>query len=462
MRRAAALATPPNGAAARALAPWIEHALLWLPAVAVFVAIGRYGVDVLWWDDWDSIGRFLLDVRANGLSWPALWVQDNEHRILLGRIFFLADAALGLSPQRLMIASQCVLSAAFALLVPMLRRSVVRWSVAQRSAFLFLSSALFFSFTQYENFFWSVQIGWSLMLFGFLLAMTGVQRERALRTVAGVAISFASTAHWAAAIPVVVAGYGLWAWRRRGTAMFRTAVLRLATMALACAALVVAYTQGWQFPPYHPSPALVVLHPLRLVGFATAELGAPFVWLLARPLLSTATLGGLLFLGAAAKALGDGKLDPHDLVQETFLEAHRHFPRFQGDDEPQLVAWLRQIMAAKVANLVRHYFGTQGRDVRLEQDLVIELNNSSRLFARELVASLTSPSQQAAKREQAVLLADALEHIPEDYREVIILRHLESLPFPEVARRMGRSEDSVQKLWLRGLARLRQTLGERA
>lgn len=174
---------------------------------------------------------------------------------------------------------------------------------------------------------------------------------------------------------------------------------------------------------------------------------------------------GTYLLLLARMAIGrrlQGKLDPHDLVQETFLEAHRHFPRFQGDDEPQLVAWLRQIMAAKVANLVRHYFGTQGRDVRLEQDLVIELNNSSRLFARELVASLTSPSQQAAKREQAVLLADALEHIPEDYREVIILRHLESLPFPEVARRMGRSEDSVQKLWLRGLARLRQTLGERA
>src|ERR1700722_12469829 len=56
-----------------------------------------------------------------------------------------------------------------------------------------------------------------------------------------------------------------------------------------------------------------------------------------------------------------GKLDASDLVQEPFLDAHRHFPGFQGNDERQFVCWLRQILAAKVANLVRHYFGTQGR-----------------------------------------------------------------------------------------------------
>jgi len=54
-----------------------------------------------------------------------------------------------------------------------------------------------------------------------------------------------------------------------------------------------------------------------------------------------------------------------------------------------------------------------------------------------------------------VLLADALERLPEDYREVIVLRNLQGLSFPEVAERMGRSVGSVEKLWMRGLARLR-------
>jgi RNA polymerase sigma-70 factor (ECF subfamily) len=155
-----------------------------------------------------------------------------------------------------------------------------------------------------------------------------------------------------------------------------------------------------------------------------------------------------------------GKLDASDLVQEAFLEAHRNFKLFQGTDEPQFANWLRQILAAKVANLVRHYFGTQARDVRVEQEVAAGLDNSSHMLGHELAASLTSPSQQAVKREQAVLLADALERLPADYREVLILRHLEGLTFPEVARRMQRTEDSVQKLWVRGLASLRKAFGE--
>lgn len=151
-----------------------------------------------------------------------------------------------------------------------------------------------------------------------------------------------------------------------------------------------------------------------------------------------------------------GKLDASDLVQETFTEAHRNFSLFRGHEEPQFARWLRQIMAAKTANLVRHYFGTQGRDVRLEQDLDAALDHSSRLLGGALAAALPTPSQHAARREQAVLLADALEQLPEDYRTVILLRNFEELTFPEVAKRMKRSQDSVEKLWLRGLAKLRQ------
>jgi RNA polymerase sigma-70 factor (ECF subfamily) len=49
--------------------------------------------------------------------------------------------------------------------------------------------------------------------------------------------------------------------------------------------------------------------------------------------------------------------------------------------------------------------------------------------------------------------------LPADYREVLVLRHLEGLTFPQVAQRMERSLDSVEKLWMRGLARLRQLFG---
>jgi RNA polymerase sigma-70 factor (ECF subfamily) len=155
-----------------------------------------------------------------------------------------------------------------------------------------------------------------------------------------------------------------------------------------------------------------------------------------------------------------GKVDPEDLVQETFLKAHRDFPLFQGTSEAQLAAWLRQILAAQLAMSVRRYLGTQRRDVRLERELAKAVDQSSRVLDGGLIAQQSTPSQRAIRREQAVLLADELEKLPPDYREVIVLRHLEELSFPEVAHRMGRTVDSVQKLWVRALARLRQTLGE--
>jgi RNA polymerase sigma-70 factor (ECF subfamily) len=154
------------------------------------------------------------------------------------------------------------------------------------------------------------------------------------------------------------------------------------------------------------------------------------------------------------------KLDSSDLVQETFLEAHRHFDRFEGITEGQLVCWLRQILAGRLAVQLRRYLGTQARDVRLERQLAESLDRSSVGLEALPAAPLSTPSQHADRREQKVLLARALERLPEDYRDVIVLRHLEGLTFPEVARRLERSQDSVEKLWLRGLARLRQELGE--
>jgi RNA polymerase sigma-70 factor (ECF subfamily) len=154
-----------------------------------------------------------------------------------------------------------------------------------------------------------------------------------------------------------------------------------------------------------------------------------------------------------------GKVSPSDVVQETFLEAHRGFGQFRGTTESELVAWLRKILASNLANQARRYRGTQRRDVRLERSLADEIDRSSQALERALAAQVSSPSQQAAKREQGVLLATVLEQLPSEYREVIVLRHLEELSFPEVAHRMGKTEASVKNLWARALGRLRREMG---
>jgi RNA polymerase sigma-70 factor (subfamily 1) len=64
-----------------------------------------------------------------------------------------------------------------------------------------------------------------------------------------------------------------------------------------------------------------------------------------------------------------GKVDAADVVQEAFLGAARDFAQFRGTTEAELLAWLRQVLASVLSNLVRHYQGTQRRDVRLERRL---------------------------------------------------------------------------------------------
>ncbi len=154
-----------------------------------------------------------------------------------------------------------------------------------------------------------------------------------------------------------------------------------------------------------------------------------------------------------------GKVDPADVVQEALLHAVRDVAQFRGKSDPELAAWLRQILAARLADLVRRYCGTQARDVRLEQSLQVELDQSSQVLDRGLVTPHSSPSEQAVRHEQATRLAQALEHLPGDYREVLVLHHLQEWDFPKVAQRMGRSVEAVKKLWARALARLRRLLG---
>jgi RNA polymerase sigma-70 factor (ECF subfamily) len=153
------------------------------------------------------------------------------------------------------------------------------------------------------------------------------------------------------------------------------------------------------------------------------------------------------------------KFDPSDVVQQTLLEAHRAAGQFRGRTEAELLGWLRQILARVLAHEVRRYKGTQRRDVGREVSLQQALEASSRRLGALFTTSDPSPSAQADRREQELRLAEALARLPDDYREVLLLRNFEGLAHDEVAARMGRAPGAVRMLWVRALARLRRELG---
>lgn len=153
-----------------------------------------------------------------------------------------------------------------------------------------------------------------------------------------------------------------------------------------------------------------------------------------------------------------GKFDPSDVVQQTLMEAWQGWHRMQASEEPQRQAWLRQVLAHQLAHFVRHYQGTQKRDVAREVSVEQTLGRSAQRLDAWLAARDPSPSQAAIADEQRITLARVLDQLPDDYRQVILLRNLEELSHQEVAQRMGRSEPAVRMLWLRALAALTAAL----
>jgi RNA polymerase sigma-70 factor (ECF subfamily) len=149
------------------------------------------------------------------------------------------------------------------------------------------------------------------------------------------------------------------------------------------------------------------------------------------------------------------KADPDDVVQEAFLDAHRQFSNFRGESVDELASWLRKIMAGHLAQLIRRYCATEARNIRLEYSIEQDLDSSSTRLSRGLASPESTPSEAFRHREDLLVLAEMLEELPSDYRDVIVLRQIEGLSFGEISVRMERSEDSVQKLWVRGLQALR-------
>ena len=150
-----------------------------------------------------------------------------------------------------------------------------------------------------------------------------------------------------------------------------------------------------------------------------------------------------------------GKFSESDAVQQTLLEAWRCWDRFRGQDEPQRLAWLRQILAHQLAHLARHFGATQKRSVEREVTLDESLAQSARGLERLASGGGETPSEIAVRREEQLTLARALETLPPDYREVLVLRHLDDLSHETIAERLGRTPGAVRMLWVRALAALR-------
>lgn len=153
-----------------------------------------------------------------------------------------------------------------------------------------------------------------------------------------------------------------------------------------------------------------------------------------------------LRLGAALRA----KESASDLVQSVCRDLLEHLEGFRWEGEAAFRSWLYIAAARKVADKAE-YWDAQRRDHRREaaggDELLLEVYRQS-----------ASPSQAASSKEAMTRIEAAFDLLPPDYREAVLLSRILSLPRSEVARRMGKTEDSVRHLLFRGLAQLSKLL----
>src|ERR1700739_4101723 len=134
--------------------------------------------------------------------------------------------------------------------------------------------------------------------------------------------------------------------------------------------------------------------------------------------------------------------DAQDVVQEAYLRAFRFFPGFRGGDAR---AWLMKI--------VRNICYTWLNANRPLQDAA-EFDES--FFPPDSRAP--NPEEVVLQNDSAALLRTALEKLPPNSREVLILRELEGMSYKEIADITGMPVGTVMSSLSRARGRLRQIL----
>ena len=144
------------------------------------------------------------------------------------------------------------------------------------------------------------------------------------------------------------------------------------------------------------------------------------------------------------------ELESRDILQAALLKSFERLGQFEGSGTQSLMAWLARIAENEIRDRA-DYQGRQRRDaarrVPLEE-------------AEALPVAVRSALTQAILSEEAERVELALESLTDGHREIILLRQFEELTFPEIAARLGKSEDASRMMFARAMTALTIKLSE--
>ena len=136
--------------------------------------------------------------------------------------------------------------------------------------------------------------------------------------------------------------------------------------------------------------------------------------------------------------------DAQDVVQETFVGAFRGLRGFQG--RSTVKTWLTRILINNVSNLRR------SRHLRK----TVPLGEAEEQLG-EALAELATETGRADVRMD---IAAVLSRLPQEHREVIVLREIQSMTYDEIAAALGVPRGTVESRLFRARQKLKEILGD--
>jgi RNA polymerase sigma-70 factor (ECF subfamily) len=149
-----------------------------------------------------------------------------------------------------------------------------------------------------------------------------------------------------------------------------------------------------------------------------------------------------LRLGPALSA----RLEPVDVLQEIYLQAHRDFHTYEQREAGSFSGWLYRIADHRLRDLAG-YFAADKRKA------LGEAAHGSAVLNR-LTVEERGPATECDRRDRHVALAKSLTELESLEREALLLRFFHSLTLDEIAERLETSEPSVRRALARGQVKL--------
>jgi RNA polymerase sigma-70 factor (ECF subfamily) len=143
------------------------------------------------------------------------------------------------------------------------------------------------------------------------------------------------------------------------------------------------------------------------------------------------------------------EMESRDILQSVLCKSFEKLKQVQ--DPAAVMSWLARMAENEIRDRA-DFYKRERRDAALRSPI-------------EDAADVPAPVRQALSlaivTEGVERLERAMEALPDAQREVIVLRKLEELTFPEIARRLNKTEDACRMSFSRAMAALTVTLADR-